>query len=152
MTLKLLNHYKPIGIFNLAAETHVDRSIDNPDNFIKSNILGLYNLLSVIRKYLKKMSLPPNILVFFFRYFLFFIYIISKLISKFCHSRFFISFLIYKIFKLYSILFDIFHLKMFSKRRLIPMIVILKIAFLKKIFYKKTINCNILKKKIIVTA
>ena len=52
--LKLLNHYKPIGIFNLAAETHVDRSIDNPDNFIKSNILGLYNLLSVIRKYLKK--------------------------------------------------------------------------------------------------
>ena len=32
----------------------MDRSIDNPDNFIKSNILGLYNLLSVIRKYLKK--------------------------------------------------------------------------------------------------
>ena len=54
--LKLLNHYKPIGIFNLAAETHVDRSIDNPDNFIKSNILGLYNLLSVIRKYIKKNS------------------------------------------------------------------------------------------------
>ena len=52
--LKLLNYYKPIGIFSLAAETHVDRSIDNPDNFIKSNILGLYNLLSVIRKYLKK--------------------------------------------------------------------------------------------------
>ena len=35
---KILNRYKPNGIFNLAAETHVDRSIDNPRNFIKSNI------------------------------------------------------------------------------------------------------------------
>jgi len=52
--LKILNLHKPIGIFNLAAETHVDRSIDNPDNFIKSNILGLYNLLKATRKYLKK--------------------------------------------------------------------------------------------------
>ena len=34
-----------MGIFNLAAETHVDRSIDNPDKFINSNILGLYNLI-----------------------------------------------------------------------------------------------------------
>jgi len=52
--LKILNLHKPIGIFNLAAETHVDRSIDNPDNFIKSNILGLYNLLKATKKYLKK--------------------------------------------------------------------------------------------------
>ena len=52
--IKILNLHKPIGIFNLAAETHVDRSIDNPDNFIKSNILGFYNLLKAIRKYLKK--------------------------------------------------------------------------------------------------
>ena len=37
---KILKKYKPIGIFNLAAETHVDRSIDNPKNFIYSNILG----------------------------------------------------------------------------------------------------------------
>ena len=42
---KILFKYKPIGIFNLAAETHVDRSIDNPDNFIQSNIIGVYNLL-----------------------------------------------------------------------------------------------------------
>jgi len=33
----ILNRFKPDGIFNLAAETHVDRSIDNPKNFIKSN-------------------------------------------------------------------------------------------------------------------
>ena len=50
----ILNRFKPIGIFNLAAETHVDRSIDNPRNFIKSNILGVYNLLEVLNKYLKK--------------------------------------------------------------------------------------------------
>ena len=36
---KILLKYKPIAIFNLAAETHVDRSIDNPKNFINSNIV-----------------------------------------------------------------------------------------------------------------
>ena len=50
----ILNRFKPNGIFNLAAETHVDRSIDNPRNFIKSNILGVYNLLEVLNKYKKK--------------------------------------------------------------------------------------------------
>ena len=50
----ILNRFKPNGIFNLAAETHVDRSIDNPKNFINSNILGVYNLLEVLKKYLKK--------------------------------------------------------------------------------------------------
>ena len=39
----ILNKYKPEGIFNLAAETHVDRSIDSPYSFIHSNILGTYN-------------------------------------------------------------------------------------------------------------
>ena len=52
--LKILNRFKPIGIFNLAAETHVDRSIDYPNNFIKANILGVYNLLETLKKYLKK--------------------------------------------------------------------------------------------------
>ena len=46
--IKILKKYKPCGIFNLAAETHVDRSIDNPKNFIHSNILGTYNLLESI--------------------------------------------------------------------------------------------------------
>jgi len=50
---KIFKKYKPIGIFNLAAETHVDRSIDNPKSFINSNILGVFNLLESIRKYLK---------------------------------------------------------------------------------------------------
>ena len=52
--LKILNRYKPIGIFNLAAETHVDRSIDDPKKFIKANVVGVYNLLEAINKYLKK--------------------------------------------------------------------------------------------------
>ena len=47
----ILKKFKPKGIFNLAAETHVDRSIDGPKNFIKSNILGVFNLLEVFRKY-----------------------------------------------------------------------------------------------------
>ena len=41
----ILKRFKPSGIFNLAAETHVDRSIDDPKNFINNNILGVYNLL-----------------------------------------------------------------------------------------------------------
>ena len=43
--------YKPTGIFHLAAETHVDRSIDNPGKFINSNIVGTYNLLECLRFY-----------------------------------------------------------------------------------------------------
>ena len=46
--------FKPDGIFNLAAETHVDRSIDNPENFIQSNIVGTYNLLECFKEYSKK--------------------------------------------------------------------------------------------------
>jgi dTDP-glucose 4,6-dehydratase len=45
--------YKPIGIFNLAAETHVDRSIDNPNSFIQSNIVGVYNLLESFKNFSK---------------------------------------------------------------------------------------------------
>ena len=53
---KIFKRYKPIGIFNLAAETHVDRSIDNPSNFIKSNILGTFNLLESFRRFYKSYS------------------------------------------------------------------------------------------------
>tara|TARA_B100001741_G_C16466337_1_gene557719 strand:+ start:86 stop:1099 length:1014 start_codon:yes stop_codon:yes gene_type:complete len=46
--------YKPTCIFNLAAETHVDRSIDSPKNFIQSNIVGVYNLLEYFKEYSDK--------------------------------------------------------------------------------------------------
>ena len=48
---KILNQFKPLCLFNLAAETHVDRSIDGPENFIKSNILGVFNLLEAFKDY-----------------------------------------------------------------------------------------------------
>ena len=54
--IKIFKRYKPIGIFNLAAETHVDRSIDNPSNFIQSNILGTFNLLESFRRFYKSYS------------------------------------------------------------------------------------------------
>ena len=54
--IKIFNKYKPVGIFNLAAETHVDRSIDSPKSFIESNILGVYNILEAFRVFSKKIS------------------------------------------------------------------------------------------------
>ena len=50
----ILDKEKPIALFNLAAETHVDRSIDTPFPFIKNNILGVFNLLEKIRIYSRK--------------------------------------------------------------------------------------------------
>ena len=51
---KILFRFKPNCIFNLAAETHVDRSIDSPKNFIDSNIVGVFNLLECFRDFSKK--------------------------------------------------------------------------------------------------
>ena len=50
---KIFFKFKPIVIFNLAAETHVDRSIDGPEAFIKSNIVGVFNLLEAFKNYYK---------------------------------------------------------------------------------------------------
>ena len=52
--LKVLNKYQPNAVFNLAAETHVDRSIDGPEIFIKNNIYGVFNLLQTFRKHVLK--------------------------------------------------------------------------------------------------
>ena len=54
---RILNKFKPHGIFNLAAETHVDRSIDGPKEFFYSNTLGVFNLLEAFKKYSKKNKL-----------------------------------------------------------------------------------------------
>tara|TARA_B110000971_G_scaffold132915_1_gene136060 strand:+ start:199 stop:1218 length:1020 start_codon:yes stop_codon:yes gene_type:complete len=53
---KIFNTHKPDGIFNLAAETHVDRSIDSPKSFIESNILGVFNILEIFKKFSKNNS------------------------------------------------------------------------------------------------
>ena len=52
--LQIFKKYKPNAVFNLAAETHVDRSIDEPENFIQSNILGVFKLLQAFKKFIKK--------------------------------------------------------------------------------------------------
>lgn len=46
---KILN-FNPDGIIHFAAETHVDRSIENPKDFLKTNFIGTYNLLETVRK------------------------------------------------------------------------------------------------------
>ena len=51
---KIFNSYRPAAIFNLAAETHVDRSIDGPAEFIASNIVGVFNLLETFKEFSKK--------------------------------------------------------------------------------------------------
>jgi len=53
----ILNKYNPSIIYNLAAETHVDRSIDGPTNFINSNILGVFNILESIKNHKNKIKL-----------------------------------------------------------------------------------------------
>tara|TARA_B100000927_G_scaffold288349_1_gene282807 strand:- start:396 stop:1331 length:936 start_codon:yes stop_codon:yes gene_type:complete len=47
----LFEKYKPKAIFHFAAETHVDNSINDPDPFIQSNIIGTVNLLNLAVKY-----------------------------------------------------------------------------------------------------
>ena len=51
--LKILKKEKPDALFNLAAESHVDRSIESPYPFIKNNIVGVFNLLESVKSYYK---------------------------------------------------------------------------------------------------
>ncbi|HEY6327922.1 MAG TPA: GDP-mannose 4,6-dehydratase, partial [Blastocatellia bacterium] len=46
------DEYRPSALVNLAAETHVDRSIDDPRPFVDTNIVGTFVLLETARKYL----------------------------------------------------------------------------------------------------
>jgi len=48
---RVFNQYRPDAILHLAAESHVDRSIDGPSAFIQTNIVGVYNLLDAARGY-----------------------------------------------------------------------------------------------------
>lgn len=51
LVTKLLNEHQPRAIVNFAAESHVDRSIDDPTEFVKTNIVGTFNLLECSREY-----------------------------------------------------------------------------------------------------
>jgi dTDP-glucose 4,6-dehydratase len=48
---KVITTFKPDAIMHLAAESHVDRSIDGPADFMQTNIIGTYNLLEVSKSY-----------------------------------------------------------------------------------------------------
>ncbi|MGO2169063.1 dTDP-glucose 4,6-dehydratase [Pseudoalteromonas sp. AOP31-A2-14] len=48
---RVFNEYKPDAVMHLAAESHVDRSITGPAEFIQTNIVGTYNLLEAAREY-----------------------------------------------------------------------------------------------------
>lgn len=53
---RLLADHQPLALVNLAAETHVDRSIDSPADFIHTNIVGTFELLEAVRAYWKALS------------------------------------------------------------------------------------------------
>lgn len=48
---RVLSDFQPDAVMHLAAESHVDRSIDSPVSFIQTNIIGTYNLLEASRRY-----------------------------------------------------------------------------------------------------
>lgn len=55
---RILKQYQPDAVIHLAAETHVDRSLDGPGNFIHTNIVGTYTLLEASRAYWQLLPRP----------------------------------------------------------------------------------------------
>ena len=53
---KLFEKYQPDAVMNLAAESHVDRSIDGPGEFIQTNIVGTFTLLQEALRYWRTLS------------------------------------------------------------------------------------------------
>ena len=56
----VLAHHLPDVVMHLAAETHVDRSIDNPQVFLETNILGTFNMLEATTEYWRKQNKPES--------------------------------------------------------------------------------------------
>ena len=56
----ILEKYNPRAVINFAAETHVDRSIEDPEIFMKTNIFGTFHLLNASLKFWKKISLDDQ--------------------------------------------------------------------------------------------
>src|SRR5271156_5891972 len=50
-TLRVVKQHKITHVMHLAAESHVDRSISGPDDFIQTNVVGTFNLLEVCRSF-----------------------------------------------------------------------------------------------------
>lgn len=56
----ILERYQPDAVMHLAAESHVDRSIDGPAAFIETNIVGTYTLLEAVRSYWNALEEPAK--------------------------------------------------------------------------------------------
>lgn len=57
---QLLDRYQPAAIVNFAAESHVDRSIDGPRDFVQTNVVGTVELLMAARAYWERLSQPQR--------------------------------------------------------------------------------------------
>ncbi|MCA0911037.1 dTDP-glucose 4,6-dehydratase [Qipengyuania gaetbuli] len=55
-----IDEFKPDIVMHLAAESHVDRSIDGPSDFIETNINGTFNMLEAVRKYWEEAGKPES--------------------------------------------------------------------------------------------
>lgn len=55
---RVFEAHQPDAVLHLAAESHVDRSIDGPGAFIETNVMGTYQLLEAARKYWKQQGSP----------------------------------------------------------------------------------------------
>lgn len=53
---ELLERYMPCAVVNFAAESHVDRSITGPEDFIRTNVTGTFHLLDEVRSYWQELS------------------------------------------------------------------------------------------------
>ena len=56
----ILQKHKPRAIINFAAESHVDRSISSPEQFLQTNVLGTFSLLESVRNYWQGLSKPQQ--------------------------------------------------------------------------------------------
>ena len=56
----VFEHYQPTHVMHLAAQSHVDRSIDAPEEFIQSNIVGSYQLLDCALEYYRLLARPQQ--------------------------------------------------------------------------------------------
>jgi dTDP-glucose 4,6-dehydratase len=57
---RIFQKYKPDAVLHLAAESHVDRSIDGPGAFIQTNVVGTFTLLDIARHYWKSLAENNN--------------------------------------------------------------------------------------------
>jgi len=57
---RLFREHAPTAVLNLAAESHVDRSIDGPGEFVRTNLLGTFELLEAARGYLAERGAPER--------------------------------------------------------------------------------------------